>query len=213
MDACGRRDLLKEVRGDLHPSKAITHAKRDRSTKKNVVGFRRNQRAMSAAGSATVKAPMTLDTVTTTTRLSVIDAESISYINGRSAQTTLLRCARVRRRNLIREASQIDEPLFSRSAGTGPVATIRLRILSALWMVRAVVSLAWGFAMATSESIPSSHWYASWFRYSPISLFAAGFISVLVFQQGAQAILNAVGFIPNAPFSASRTWPLGAPQI
>jgi hypothetical protein len=41
----------------------------------------------------------------------------------------------------------------------------------------------------------------------------AGFISVLVFQQGAQAILNAVGFIPNAPFPASRTWPLGAPQI
>jgi hypothetical protein len=67
--------------------------------------------------------------------------------------------------------------------------------------------------MTTSESIPSTHWYDSWFRYSPISLFAAGFISVLVFLQGALAILYAVGFIPIAPFPAAPTWPLGVPQI
>jgi hypothetical protein len=59
----------------------------------------------------------------------------------------------------------------------------------------------------------SPTWYGSWFRYSPISLFAIGFISVLVFQQGALAILNAMGLTPPTPFSASRTWPLGVPQI
>jgi len=68
--------------------------------------------------------------------------------------------------------------------------------------------------MTTIEStISSSTWYGSWFRYSPISLFAAGFISVLVFQQGALAVLNAVGLTPATPFSASRTWPLEVPQI
>jgi hypothetical protein len=67
--------------------------------------------------------------------------------------------------------------------------------------------------MTTVESIPSSHWYGSLFRYSPFSLFAAGFISVLLFQQGAVAILHAVGFTPATPFPASRTWPLGVPQI
>jgi hypothetical protein len=67
--------------------------------------------------------------------------------------------------------------------------------------------------MTTSETIPTAHWYGSWFRYSPVFLFAAGFISVLVFQQGAHAILYAIGLIPSASFSASRTWPLEVPQI
>jgi len=68
--------------------------------------------------------------------------------------------------------------------------------------------------MATIEATtPSSSWYGSWFRYSPIASFAAGFISVLVFQQGALAILNAVGFTSATPFSAARTWPLAVPQI
>jgi hypothetical protein len=44
-------------------------------------------------------------------------------------------------------------------------------------------------------------------------LFAAGFISVLVFQMGALAILNALGFTPATPFSTARTSPLGVPQI
>jgi len=80
-------------------------------------------------------------------------------------------------------------------------------------MVRAITSRTWGFAMTTSETIPTAHWYGSWFRYSPVFLFAAGFISVLVFQQGAHAILYAIGLIPSAPFSASRTCPLEVPQI
>jgi ActR/RegA family two-component response regulator len=67
--------------------------------------------------------------------------------------------------------------------------------------------------MTTIESTPTSHWYGSLFRYSPISLFAAGFISVLVFQQGPVAILHAVGFTPATPFSTSRTWPMDVPQI
>jgi hypothetical protein len=67
------------------------------------------------------------------------------------------------------------------------------------------------FTMATTESTTSSS-YAAWFRYSAISLFAAGFISVLVFQMGALAILNAFGFTPATPFAATRTWPLGVPQ-
>jgi hypothetical protein len=36
---------------------------------------------------------------------------------------------------------------------------------------------------------------------------------VLVFQQGALAVLNAVGFTPATPFSGAQTWPLGVPQI
>jgi len=79
--------------------------------------------------------------------------------------------------------------------------------------VRTFAFLPWGFVMTISESIPSARWYGPWFRYSPISLFAAGAISVLVFQQGAVAILNAVGFTPFTPFGSSRTWPLGLPQI
>jgi hypothetical protein len=67
------------------------------------------------------------------------------------------------------------------------------------------------FTMATTESTTSA-WYGAWLRYSPISLFAAGFISVLVFQMGALAILNAFGFTPATPFAATRTWPLGVPQ-
>jgi hypothetical protein len=67
--------------------------------------------------------------------------------------------------------------------------------------------------MTTSEILASSHWFGSRFRYSPVSLFAAGFISVLVFQQGALAVLNAVGFTPATPFSGTPTWPLGVPQI
>jgi hypothetical protein len=63
------------------------------------------------------------------------------------------------------------------------------------------------FTMTTIESAPRSQWFGSRFRYSPISLFAAGFISVLVFQQGALAILNAVGFTPITAFSAAQTWP------
>jgi len=67
--------------------------------------------------------------------------------------------------------------------------------------------------MTAAETLPSTSRFGSWFRYSPISLFAAGFISVLVFFQGALAILNAVGFTPATPFSASATWPLGVPQV
>ena len=50
------------------------------------------------------------------------------------------------------------------------------------------------------------------FRYSPFSLFAAGFIAVLVFHQGAWAILNPLGFAP-PPFPARATWPMGIPQV
>lgn len=67
--------------------------------------------------------------------------------------------------------------------------------------------------MTTLEPASANHWYGSWSRYSPVSLFAAGFISVLVFQQGALAILHAVGFTSATPFSASLTAPLGVPQI
>lgn len=88
-----------------------------------------------------------------------------------------------------------------------------LAIWSEVATVRATTLREWGFAMTTSESVPSARWFGSWFRYSPVSLFAAGFISVLVFQQGALAILNAVGFTTATPFSGSRTWPLGVPQI
>lgn len=43
--------------------------------------------------------------------------------------------------------------------------------------------------------------------------FVAGFISVLVFHQGMLALLNAISFVPRAPYSTVPTQPLGVPQI
>jgi hypothetical protein len=51
------------------------------------------------------------------------------------------------------------------------------------------------------------------FRYHPFSLFAAGFISVLVFQMGAWGIMYALGMTPNPPFGCAPTKPFGVPQI
>ena len=51
------------------------------------------------------------------------------------------------------------------------------------------------------------------FRHHPLSCFAAGFISVFVFQMAAWAILYALGMIPNPPFSYAPTKPFGVPQI
>jgi hypothetical protein len=53
----------------------------------------------------------------------------------------------------------------------------------------------------------------SLFRHPPIWLFLAGAISVLAFQQGALAILNAIGFTPATPFGYGKTQPFGVPQV
>jgi hypothetical protein len=53
---------------------------------------------------------------------------------------------------------------------------------------------------------------AGLFRYSPIVLFVAGALSVLVFQQGAGAIMNALG-LAGPPFGYAATKPMGVPQI
>lgn len=50
-------------------------------------------------------------------------------------------------------------------------------------------------------------------RYSPIGLFLAGALSVLLFQQGTIALLHAAGLAPNPPFAYGRTQPFGVPQI
>jgi hypothetical protein len=49
------------------------------------------------------------------------------------------------------------------------------------------------------------------FRYSPIVLFIAGAISVLVFQMGTIAVLHALG-LAGAPFAYGATKPMGVPQ-
>ena len=51
------------------------------------------------------------------------------------------------------------------------------------------------------------------FRHHPASCFAAGFISVMIFQMGCWALLYALGAIPSPPFSYNPTKPLGVPQI
>ncbi len=53
---------------------------------------------------------------------------------------------------------------------------------------------------------------AGLFRFNPITLFACGFISVLVFQMGANAIMHALGYVPMPPFPYRATTPLGVPQ-
>jgi hypothetical protein len=50
------------------------------------------------------------------------------------------------------------------------------------------------------------------FRHNVLLLFAAGFISVLVFQAGATAILHAYG-LANQPFNYTRTRPFGVPTV
>src|SRR6266481_4998642 len=50
------------------------------------------------------------------------------------------------------------------------------------------------------------------FRHNILSLFIAGAISVIVFQMGAVAILNALGYA-NPPFGYAKTVPFGVPQI
>jgi len=54
---------------------------------------------------------------------------------------------------------------------------------------------------------------AAGFRHDPLSCFAAGFISVLVFQMGAWAVLHLLGLLPIAPFAYAPTKPFGVPQI
>src|SRR5437763_16009307 len=55
---------------------------------------------------------------------------------------------------------------------------------------------------------------ATTFRHSFVALFAAGCISVLLFQMGALAILHALS-VPGAgaPFPYGATKPLSVPQI
>ena len=65
--------------------------------------------------------------------------------------------------------------------------------------------------MSTTTTTAGAH--ASVFRHSIISCFAAGFISVLLFQMGAIAILHALGLVPFQPFGYAATKPLGIPQI
>jgi hypothetical protein len=49
------------------------------------------------------------------------------------------------------------------------------------------------------------------YRYSPIVLFVAGAISVLLFQMGAIAVLHALGYA-GPPFGYAPTKPMGVPQ-
>jgi hypothetical protein len=65
--------------------------------------------------------------------------------------------------------------------------------------------------MSTTTTTAGAH--ASVFRYSIISCFAAGFISVLLFQMGAIAVLYALGYLPDPPFPYGGTQPLGVPRI
>ena len=43
--------------------------------------------------------------------------------------------------------------------------------------------------------------------------FIAGAVAVLVFHQGAYAMLHAMGFTPRAPYSMQATAPFGIPQV
>jgi hypothetical protein len=53
---------------------------------------------------------------------------------------------------------------------------------------------------------------AGLFRHSIVCLFAAGFISVLVFQSGANAILHAFA-LAGQPFGYAPTRPFGVPAV
>src|SRR5262249_61741646 len=70
---------------------------------------------------------------------------------------------------------------------------------------------AWGSPTMPTTTATGAH--ASVYRHSIISCFAAGFISVMLFQMGAIAILHAFGLVPFQPFGYAATKPLGVPQI
>ena len=57
--------------------------------------------------------------------------------------------------------------------------------------------------MTRSELIAVPSRSGRLYRHSPLVLFAAGFISVVVFQQGCLAILNGLGLTPATPFPAA----------
>src|SRR4051812_12108204 len=46
-----------------------------------------------------------------------------------------------------------------------------------------------------------------------LKAFVAGFVSVLVFHQGAVAVLYGLGLTQRAPFALTPTAPLGVPQV
>ncbi len=50
-------------------------------------------------------------------------------------------------------------------------------------------------------------------RHSPLNLFIAGAIAVLVFHQGWGSVMHVAGFSPNPPFGFRATQPFGVPQI
>ena len=54
---------------------------------------------------------------------------------------------------------------------------------------------------------------ALWPRHSPLTLFIAGVIAVLLFHQGWASLMYLGGFSPNPPFNFRPTQPLGVPQI
>jgi hypothetical protein len=43
--------------------------------------------------------------------------------------------------------------------------------------------------------------------------FVAGALAVLIFHQGAAALLHSLGFTPRAPYNMQATQPLGVPQL
>jgi hypothetical protein len=46
-----------------------------------------------------------------------------------------------------------------------------------------------------------------------LAAFAAGFLSTLIFHQGAVALLHGAGVAPIAPYPLQPTWPFGVPQV
>ncbi len=52
-----------------------------------------------------------------------------------------------------------------------------------------------------------------WPRHTPLNLFIAGAIAVLVFHQGWASLMHVAGWSPNPPFNFRPTAPFGVPQI
>jgi hypothetical protein len=66
-----------------------------------------------------------------------------------------------------------------------------------------------GHSMAKARAVTGG----GLFRHSIVVLFVAGFMSVLVFQSGATAILHALGYVASPPFGYAATKPLGVPAV
>ena|SRR6516225_4574567 len=113
----------------------LPHTEPSRRSKKKVVNFQRNQRAVSTVSNPTVKAPAMLDKVASTVRPPTRERgqrpkHSMLHQRRSGVHTTSSRCKLLGWRKFIREKSQADDWILPVYHGSGPVVVVDLALFS-----------------------------------------------------------------------------------